>query len=293
MNRIAENKVTQAAWARFRPAIMLAWPSYLLVTTIIFVPMFPAFSGAFRNRDGFTLEHLMAFFTEPPNLHVMTTTLIISGIVACGALLLVLPACIIAADRGGKFLKFFVGCVLVSFWISILVRTFAWNVLLARLGPIGLSIEAVFGADAVPQMLYTRWAVVVCMIQIMIPYATLLILPNARQVDKDLVLAAEVLGATPWQSFRKAYWPQIKYSVLSAWLLVFIVSMGFFVTPALLGGPRDIMIVMLMESQITSFDIKMASVNAFMLMIIMLVFTAIIVRLTRLPFNRLLSEEAR
>ena len=112
-------------------------------------------------------------------------------------------------------------------------------------------------------------------------------------LDKDLVLAAEVLGATPWQSFRKAYWPQIKYSVLSAWLLVFIVSMGFFVTPALLGGPRDIMIVMLMESQITSFDIKMASVNAFMLMIIMLVFTAIIVRLTRLPFNRLLGEEAR
>ena len=209
------------------------------------------------------------------------------------SVILTLPACVIAADRGGTVLKLFVICVLVSFWVSILVRTFAWNVLLARFGPIALAIEGVLGPDAVPQMLYTRGAVVACMIQIMIPYATLMILPAARQVDRDVVLAAEVLGATPRQAFGKAYWPQIRYSVLSTWLLTFIVSMGFFVTPALLGGPKDRLIVMLMESQLHSFNIEMASANAFMLMLVMLVITGVVVRLTRLPFNRLVGDAGR
>ena len=286
----AKQGVLRSLVAWLRPAVLLAWPSYLLVTAIVFVPMVPAFFSAFRENGMFTLMHISAFFTEPPNLEIMITTLIVAGTVATGAVLLVLPASVIAADRGGAILKIFVGCVLVSFWISILVRTFAWNVLLARLGPIGLTLEAVLGPDAVPQMLYTRGAVIACMVQIMIPYATLMILPASRQVDRDIVLAAGVLGATPWQAFRKAYWPQIKYSVLSAWLLTFIVSMGFFVTPALLGGPDDRLIVMLMESQLHSFNIEMASANAFMLMVIMLIVTGVIVRLTRLPFNRLVGE---
>jgi putative spermidine/putrescine transport system permease protein len=288
---VERSRSALGAW--LSPAMVLAWPGYLLVTAVVFVPMIPAFLAAFREGDGFTPAHIAAFFTEAPNLEVMVTTLIVAGTVAFGAVLLTMPACLIAADRGGAVLKIFVGCVLVSFWVSVLVRTFAWNVLLARLGPVALAIEAVFGPGAVPQMLYTRSAVVACMIQIMIPYATLMILPAARQVDRDLVLAAKVLGATPWQAFRKAYWPQIKYSVLSAWLLTFIVSMGFFVTPALLGGPDDRLIVMLIESQLHSFDIEMASANAFMLMLIMLVTTGIVLRLTRLPFNRLVGEVGR
>lgn len=278
---------------RLHPATLLAWPGYLLVTAMVFVPIVPAFVAAFQGNDGFTLDHILAFFTEPPNLQVMLTTLLVAGTVAFAAVLLALPACIIAANRGGTVLALFVSCVLVSFWVSILVRTFAWNVLLSRFGPVAMAIETMFGADAIPQLLYTRGAVVACMVQIMIPYATLMILPAARQVDRDVVLAAEVLGASPWQAFRKAYWPQIQYSVLSAWLLSFIVSMGFFVTPALLGGPNDRLIVMLMESQLHSFDIEMASANAFMLMLIMLAITGIVVRLTRLPFNRLVGVAGR
>lgn len=282
---------TPASWPRL--PLYLAWPSYLLVTLIVLVPMFPAFLAAFQRNGEFTFANIIAFFTQPPNLQVMFTTLTVSGVVACASVLIVLPACIIAANRGGMFLKLFVGCVLVSFWISILVRTFAWNVLLARFGPIGLSIEAIFGPAAVPQLLYTRGAVIACMIQIMIPYATLIILPAARQVDKDIVLAATVLGATPWRSFREAYWPQIKHSTLSAWLLTFIVSMSFFVTPALLGGPKDTMIVMLMQSQLQSFNISMASTNAFILMITMFLIGAVVIRLTRLPFNFLVGQRGR
>ncbi len=268
---------------------LMAWPGFLLVSAIVFFPMIPAFVAAFADSDGFTLSYVLGFFTEPPHLRVLGTTISVALIVSVASVCLVLPACMFVAERPGAITKIFVASVVVSFWISILVRTFAWQVLLSRSGPIAGTIGDVFGAEAIPQLMYTRGAVIAAMVQIMVPYATLMLLPATRQIDRDIILAARVMGANPWTVFRKAYWPQIMHATLAAWLLTFIISMGFFVTPALLGGTREIFMVMLIESELHSFNISWAATDSLILMLTMALAAGLVVRLTDLPFNRLVG----
>jgi ABC-type spermidine/putrescine transport system permease subunit I len=116
-----------------------------------------------------------------------------------------------------------------------------------------------------------------------------MLLPATRQIDRDIILAARVMGANPWTVFRKAYWPQIMHATLAAWLLTFIISMGFFVTPALLGGTREIFMVMLIESELHSFNISWAATDSLILMLTMALAAGLVVRLTDLPFNRLVG----
>lgn len=139
----------------------------------------------------------------------------------------------------GELLLFF---VLLSFWLSVLIRAFSWLTLLQSRGLINTWLMD-FGLISSPlPLIRNEFGVVIGMVHYMIPYAALPLFANMRGIDTRLVPAARGLGAGPVQAFVKVFLPMSLPGLISAGILTFIFSLGFYVTPALLGGGKTIMI---------------------------------------------------
>ncbi|HEU0116453.1 MAG TPA: ABC transporter permease, partial [Thermomicrobiales bacterium] len=169
--------------------------------------------------------------------------------------------------------------ILVPFWTSILVRTYAWMVLLGRDGLINEVLMGLRLADQPAELLNTRLAVYIGMVHILLPFMILPLYAVMRGIDRNLMRAAENLGARPWQVFRRVFLPLSLPGVAAGCLLVFILSLGFYITPSLLGGQRDIMISMLIQQQVTQLRWGFASALGLALLVISLIFYLAFVRL--------------
>lgn len=144
-------------------------------------------------------------------------------------------------------------CLLMPFWTSILVRTYAWMVLFGRRGVVNETLLSVGLIERPLVLLNTQLAVIVGMVHVLMPFLVFPLLNVMKRIDPNLLLAAEGLGAPRWRIFLRIYAPLTLPGVLSGCVLVFILSMGFFITPALLGGGRVTMIAMVIEQQVREF----------------------------------------
>jgi putative spermidine/putrescine transport system permease protein len=135
-----------------------------------------------------------------------------------------------------------VGCVLLPFWLSVLVRGFAWIMLLGRNGVLNQALLGAGWIDDPLILMRNETGVMIGMVHYMMPYAVLPLLANMQAIDKRLELAAKGLGAAPGQAFRRVFLPLSLPGVVGAGVLVFVLSLGFFIIPALLGGGKVIMI---------------------------------------------------
>jgi ABC-type spermidine/putrescine transport system permease subunit I len=140
--------------------------------------------------------------------------------------------------------------VLLPFWTSVLVRSYAWMVLLGRKGLVNEMLLATGWLDVPLKLLNTSLAVHIAMIHILLPYMILPIGSALRQIDEALPRAASGLGATPSSVFLRIVLPLSMPGVAAGVLLVFVLSLGFYITPALVGGPRDFMLSMLIAQQV-------------------------------------------
>ncbi|WP_144183004.1 ABC transporter permease [Elioraea rosea] len=140
--------------------------------------------------------------------------------------------------------------ILLPLWISVLVRAFAWVTILRRQGLIN---EALIGAGLIDEPLRLIWnefGIAVGMVHYMIPYAVLPLYASMRDIDPRLVPAARGLGASRFEAFRSVFLPLTRPGIIAASVLVFIFSLGFYVTPAILGGGRTLMIAEYIKLQI-------------------------------------------
>ncbi len=132
--------------------------------------------------------------------------------------------------------------LLVSFWISILVRTFSWLMLLGRNGLVNNALEGIGIISEPIAFMRNELGVLIGMVHYMVPYAVLPLLVNMQTLDLRVMDASRNLGATGAQTFRRIYLPLTTPGLVAASLLVFILSLGFYVTPAILGGGKVLMI---------------------------------------------------
>jgi putative spermidine/putrescine transport system permease protein len=132
--------------------------------------------------------------------------------------------------------------LLVSFWISILVRTFSWLMLLGRNGVVNESLEAIGLISEPVAFMRNELGVLIGMVHYMVPYAILPLLVNMQTLDQRVMSASRSLGATGMQTFFRIYLPMTKPGIVASALLVFILSLGFYVTPAVLGGGKVLMV---------------------------------------------------
>jgi ABC-type spermidine/putrescine transport system permease subunit I len=197
-----------------------------------------------------TLENYQRLTGDTVFLRVFWTTLRTALVVTAGTLVLGYPVALAMSRlrRGAAGVVLII--VLLPFWTSVLVRSYAWMVLLGRQGLINEVLRATGLTDAPLKLLNTPLAVHIAMIHILLPYMILPIASVLRQLDRALPRAASGLGATPFAVFARIILPLSMPGVAAGVLLVFVLSLGFYITPALVGGPRDFMLSMLIAQQV-------------------------------------------
>jgi ABC-type spermidine/putrescine transport system permease subunit I len=170
---------------------------------------------------------------------------------------------------GGKLRALILVFVFIPYWVDIIVRTFSWLILLGDHGLIN-KLLLMFGIVHTPvQLLYNPFSVLVAMVQILLPLATVMLFGAMLRIDRTLVAAAKIHGASPWQAFRAVFLPLSLPGVYGAALLVFVLSLGFYVTPALLGSPRETMIAQTIVLEASELmDWQQASAAGFALLMI-------------------------
>lgn len=142
------------------------------------------------------------------------------------------------------------GLLLVSFWISVLVRTFSWLMLLGRNGVVNSTLETIGIISEPISFMRNELGVLIGMVHYMVPYAVLPILASMQSIDGRVVQASRSLGATGTQTFWRVYLPLTRAGLVAAALLVFIINLGFYVIPAVLGGGKVLMIAEYISVQV-------------------------------------------
>ena len=196
-----------------------------------------------------SLQHFVRIFTVPIYLKILWNTFFTSLLVTLACLALGYPLAYVIARRNDALALVLLGIVAMSFWTSFLVRTYAWLVILGNRGPVVAFYEAV-GLGTPPQLLFTSFSSALGMTHILLPYMVLALYSVMSKVDPNHLRAAASLGARPFAAFRLCV-SAAEPARRRQWLiLVFTICLGFYVTPILLGTPRDMMISQLINQQI-------------------------------------------
>jgi putative spermidine/putrescine transport system permease protein len=196
------------------------------------------------------LDNYALLFTSAPIHRSLITTVRIAAITTAFALLLGYGVAYAMRSASTRTQRLMLVLVLLPFWISILVRSFAWIALLGPQGPINSALMAWGLVDDPVTLVRNETGVLIAMVHVMVPYAVLTLYANMRGIDGGLVSAARSLGASRWQAFRMVFLPLTVPGLVGAGLLVFILSLGFYITPALLGGGKVLMIAEYVAVQI-------------------------------------------
>jgi putative spermidine/putrescine transport system permease protein len=161
--------------------------------------------------------------------------------VTFAALLLGYSVAYLMANIRQKHANILMILVLLPFWTSLLVRTYAWIVILQSEGVVNKVLTGVGLLDHSIMLVHNRIGVYVAMTHVLLPFMILPIYSVMRNIPETYAKAAAILGAKPWQVFWKVYFPQTLPGVAAGCMLVFILALGFFITPMLVGGPKDTM----------------------------------------------------
>ena len=195
------------------------------------------------------LAHYQRIFTTPVYTRVMVNTFVTSLVVTGLCLVLGYPVAYVMARRPGRVATLLLTVVAMSFWTGFLVRTYAWLVILGGKGPVAATYAAL-GLGKAPQLLFSTFASTLGMTHILLPYMILALYAVMKKIDANHLKAAASLGAPPGAAFREVLLPLSLPGVVNGSLLVFVTCLGFFITPVLLGTPRDMMISQLINQQI-------------------------------------------
>lgn len=242
---------TPFAWRRLVP-LMLVAP--LLIYMLVFYAL-PVLAMLLRsvNDPAWTLAHYATLLDDVVFVKTFWITFNTSITVTLGCLILGYPVAM-GLVRAKSMAPLILVVILLPFWTSVLVRSYAWMVLLGRHGLINEALIALGMIDRPIRILNTPLATQIAMIHILLPYMILPIANALRQIDPSLVRAASGLGATPWMTFRQVILPLSMSGVAAGMLLTFVLALGFYITPAMVGGPRDITLSMLIAQQVDQLN---------------------------------------
>jgi mannopine transport system permease protein len=237
---------------QYSPAasLLLAVPFLAIIALAFILPLAMLLRESLL-VPSFSLTNYEKVFDQPVYLRVMLRTLRISAIVTLITLLLAYPLASLMARARGLLLGLLLLSVLLPLWTSVLVRTYAWLVLLQRNGVLN---EILFGLgviNAPMQFLRTEGAVVLAMSHVLLPFMVLPLYAALRAIPDDYIRAARMLGAGSLSVFRHVLLPLSLSGISSGCLMVFLLAIGFFVTPALIGGPQQMMLATLVQQQVT------------------------------------------
>jgi putative spermidine/putrescine transport system permease protein len=222
----------------------------LLVTLVLFVYPLGRIMATSIFDGGPTLTHYARALGDPIYLRVLWTTVKISVLTTLGCLALGYPMAYLMAEAPSRLRGVLVTSVALSFFMSLLVKNYAWTVLLQETGVINTLLRRAGLVDRPLPLMYNLFGVLVGMIQMLLPFMILPLFSVFSGMDRALRQASRTLGAGALRTFWHVTLPLSLPGVGAGVLLVFIVSLGFFITPALLGSPREMMLANLIDNQV-------------------------------------------
>lgn len=230
---------------------LLAIPVLVLLLVVFAYPVIEILKRSFTEfipPQVSGLDNVQWFFETKANLVVLRRTFITAIAVTGACLLLAYPYAYLMTLAKRKWLIVMLAVVLVPFWTSLMVRNYAWIVLLQENGIFPRLVE--FLGFGQPKLKDSALGVGIGMAQVLLPFMVLPLYANMRNIDRRLLLAAASLGARPAVAFFRIYLPLSLPGVIAGSLLVFVLALGFFLTPALLGSPQESMLSQLIVTQV-------------------------------------------
>ena len=210
---------------------------------------------------------------------ILANTFVVAGIVTLVDLLVGYPVAWLLAILPSRLAKWMFAIILVSMWTNLLARTYGWMVLLQRTGVINKALLGLGLIDEPLPLINNLIGVTIGMTYIMLPFVILPLHATMSSIDPALMKAAAVSGAKPHQVFFRVFLPLSLPGVGAAGLMVFVMSLGYYVTPALLGGTANMMLAELVAEQMLSLlNWGLGSAAAFILLAVTLAFYAVFVR---------------
>lgn len=244
-------------------------PSVLLIGALFVLPILGLIVQSFTDPEP-SLKHYAAVVQDPALWRIIWKTLWLGALCTLLCLVLGYPFAYLLASvkpRAAVFLMLF---VLIPFWTSVLVRLYAWMVILGRQGVINSVLQHLGLIDQPLPLLYNSFAVAIGMTHWLLPYMILPLYATMKSIDKSYIEASRTMGASDLRTFWNVYLPLSFPGVAAGSLLVFILALGFYVTPALLGGPKDTLIAVYIQQQVGFLNWGEATAMATLLLVIVL-----------------------
>lgn len=259
-----------------RRHFLMAAPLVALLLVLLIYPVGQLLLLSVFGEQGFSLTQYHRLFESSVYVNVLLITLKISLWTTFFSVVAGYPVAYLISSLSARRKTSLLFWVLLSFWTSFLVRTFAWVVLLGRNGVVNQLLQALGILDAPANLLYNFGSVLVGMVHALMPLAVLTMLSVMENIDRNLPRAASTLGARPGTAFWKIYFPLSMPGVAAAAIMVFVTAIGFFITPALLGGRKETMITQIIIDQVQqAMNWEFAGAVSVLLLVVVLVVFAI------------------
>jgi putative spermidine/putrescine transport system permease protein len=242
--------IARDARAERNRLLSLVVPALALIGFLLLIPLGWLTWQSLVNEGGLTPEHYLRLVEDETYFKSFVLTFEISGLVTLLAILLGYPVSYLLCQLPPRWAAFGLALVIVPFWTSLLVRTYAWMVLLQRRGLVNTWLMDLGVIERPIPFVHNVTGTTIGMLHIMLPFMVLPLYAAMRGIDKEFMRAAANLGATPRYAFWRVFFPLSQPGLFAGTVLVFVICLGFYVTPELLGGGRVIMVSMLVQRNV-------------------------------------------
>jgi putative spermidine/putrescine transport system permease protein len=246
-----------------RIGMALALPAAVFVALAFLLPVGILLSGSVKTAEGWSLGLFAEFFKDPLSVEVMWRTLRLGALVTFTSAVLGYIAALAIVQAGPTWKGRFVGLVVLPLMISPVARTYAWIVILGRTGVVNQLIMGLGLSDEPVRILFTETAVFIGLVQLFLPLMVLSLVSSLENLPADVVPAARVLGAGWISVFFKVILPLTREGLVTGGTLVFTGAVTAYITPAVLGGSKVLMLETLLYQKVSvNNDFVSASVIA-------------------------------
>jgi putative spermidine/putrescine transport system permease protein len=264
-----------------RTGLLLALPATVFVALTFLVPVAILLASAFRTPSGAGFANVTTFFAEPLHLQVIWRTLRLAALVTVLSAVLGYVTALAIVGAGPRWRGVLIGALVLPLMISPVARTYAWIVVLGRTGLLNGVVLGLGLSNEPVRILFTETAVTIGLVQLFLPLMILSLVSALENLPKDVIPAARSLGASWWQVFRRVILPLTREGLVIGGTLVFTGALTAYITPAVLGGSKVLMLETLLVQRVNvANDIASAAVIALILVV------------TTIAANRLLGRLA-
>ena len=251
--------------------LLLLTPALVMVVVLLIMPLCWLAFQSVQTEEGFSLANYIRIFQESIYWDTFALTFKISFLVTILSIVMGFPIAYAASRLQGFWANLILICVILPFWTSVLVRAYAWLVLLQRRGLVNQTLMDLGIIDQPLTLMHNTTGTVIGTLHVMLPFMVLPLYSVMKKIPQDLMQASESLGAKPF------FLPMAAPGVMAGSILVFVICLGFFITPELLGGGRTILVSMLVQRNVELYHAwgAASAVGLVLLFVVFLIFWGI------------------